>query len=117
MVEAERAWGSLLLAWGVLAVCLAFMVWTLLGAGRKQQWRARWQRLRRPSARPKAAPGSAADPTSAQREADALIARARRAGTVRREGNVLRPERFARREGGAADDPPDDDEPRRPTLH
>lgn len=116
MVEVERSWGSLLLAWAVLLVCLASMVWTAIGTARRQRLRGIWQRLGRRPARPKGA--ATADSATAQQEAEALIARARRSGTVvRREGNVLRPERFSRRNEGDPEPPPDDDKPRRPTLH
>lgn len=114
-------WGSQLLAALLLLACLGAMAWMLIGEPRRRRLRAWATRLRsawaaRRRGRPASGP-TAVDSRQAQREAEALIERARRLGTVKREGNVLRPERFRRdADGGERGDGGPDDPPR-PTLH
>lgn len=125
-VTASPAWGSQLLATLLLLACVGAMAWMLIGERRRQRlraWAARlragWAARRRPRVAPAATPP---DSRQAQREAEALIERARRRAEVQREGNVLRPERFRRdadggkRGGGERGDGGPDDPPR-PTLH
>jgi hypothetical protein len=91
--------GQIVAGLGLLA-CLAAGVWMLLGDARQQRLRRAWQAWRRSGSRAasrRVAAGSEADPEAARREAQAVIDRARRATShsVQREGNVLRPDRFA----------------------
>jgi hypothetical protein len=119
---AQNTLAGQILAALVLLACLGMAIWMLIGSRRQQQLRTAWQSWRQRSRAPATLRGTGQeDPEAARREAQAVIDRARRAGTppVTREGNVLRPERFGRgrpadkgrREGDRGGEPPG------PTLH
>jgi hypothetical protein len=121
---AATPWSNQLLAALLLLACLGFMLWMLLGPSRQQRLRAWWQARRRGLGRRRTASAAAAPVSraTAEHEAQALIERARRRGSVQRDGNVLRPERFGQRPSGddghdGRDGDADDPQPPRPTLH